>query len=165
MMIAPRARRAASSAAARRARRARVRRVSFSAARAQTPRGSVIPGEDTLTAQSLDDGRIVLERTEKEGGTQSWPLEATDTLRVSACLAWLVDDHSANADTAFRHGLAVLANGEKKQERGADALAQAVELLKRVEPQRIRSALSRNRDEESDVVAIAVLLSPFFPSA
>ncbi len=52
---------------------------------------------------------------------------------VYACLAWLGDDQSTNADTAFRHGLAGLADGEEKQERGADALALAVELLKRVE--------------------------------
>jgi hypothetical protein len=40
-------------------------------------------GEDTLTASKLEDGSVVIERTNKDGSLQSWTIGATDALRVS----------------------------------------------------------------------------------
>lgn len=40
-------------------------------------------GEDTLTASKLDDGSVVIERTNKDGTTRRWTIGGTDTLRVS----------------------------------------------------------------------------------
>lgn len=41
-------------------------------------------GEDALTAWKLPDGVVVIERVGKDGRSRRWPVEATDTLRVTA---------------------------------------------------------------------------------
>jgi predicted MPP superfamily phosphohydrolase len=80
-----------------------------------------------------------------------------------ACLAWLLDVQSSDADSAFRHGVGALGRADDEQVSGMDALAESVELLKRVDPQRIRGALTGHDDEETELVAIALLLASFFP--
>jgi hypothetical protein len=41
-------------------------------------------GEDTLTASKLDDGSVVIERTNKRGSSKTWTIAMSDTLRVTS---------------------------------------------------------------------------------
>ena len=77
-----------------------------------------------------------------------------------ASLAWLLGAESPEAPVAFRQGLAELSVGDKNQG-GFDVLAEAVELLKRVDPQRIRDALTSYHGDEPAIVAVGRLLASF----
>jgi hypothetical protein len=77
-----------------------------------------------------------------------------------ALLAWLLGSESDEAPVAFRQGLVTLSSGDRSQG-GFDVLAEAVELLKRVDPQRMREALTNYQEDEPTIVAVALLLSSF----
>lgn len=85
-------------------------------------------------------------------------------LVVYASLAWLIGAESPEAPVAFRRGLAEL-SVEGKNQGGFDVLAEAAELLERVDPQRIRDALTSYQDDEPAVAAVARLLASFIHPA
>lgn len=84
---------------------------------------------------------------------------------VYAMLAWILKLEHSGASAAFRRGLSSLlvasTNDDARQENGADAVAESVCLLKRVDPNEIRSALTQYAGDEPDVVVVALLISSF----